>query len=78
MSTEIITVRDKKKNLYQVFTDIKSALNYCEITGRNKIIINHCYKKTGQAFTIEIWQYEKTGETMQHYLDTQSRYNKKI
>lgn len=77
MSTEIITVRDKKTNCYKVFTDVFKAISYCELTGKNKLMINdyNPLSKTGKkAVNFFVWNFEKSGESLDHYLATQKKY----
>lgn len=81
MSTEIITVRDKKTNLYEVFTDIYKAISFCEMTGRHKLIINDrnpISTTNKKAVNFFCWNFEKSGESLDHYLETQKRFNNSI
>lgn len=82
MSTEIITVRDKRTNIYKVFTDVFKALSFCEMTGRRKLILNdhHPLSETNnkKAVNFFVWEFEKNGESMDHYLETQKRFNNSI
>lgn len=79
MSTEIVTVRDKRKNIYRIFNDIYEALRWCEMTGRSKVMFNDRHPldriPDKRAANFFVWEFEKNGESMQHYLKVQKKYN---